>query len=168
MKRVGNLAQCCGQIEVTRGTVRMRLDESGGREPCGMHSQNKSCRWSGCRSVQQCFMAKMRVWCAKCGESSFGWMGGGCAVSTIVCDVRTRWVRDAGQSWQRLAGCTWTRVNAHGCMQWHVGGKALARNAWGWLRGCWGVQCLCRWVLDITRSPGKTCGSGGVGTGYDT
>ena len=49
----------------------------------------------------------------------------------------------------------------------HVGGKALARNAWGWLRGCWGVQWLCRLVLDITRSPGKIHGSGGVGMGYD-
>ena len=93
-------------------------------------------------------------------------MGGGCAASTIVHDVRTWWVCDAGWSWQRLAGCIQMRVNAHGCMQ-HVGGKVLARNAWGWLRGCWGVQWLCRWVLDITRSPGKIRGSGGVGTGYD-
>ena len=92
-------------------------------------------------------------------------MGGGCAVSTIVCDVRTWWVRDVGR---RLAGCTQTRVNVHGCMQRHVGGKALARSAWGWLRGCWGVQWLCRWVLDVTRSPGKIRGSGGVGMGYDT
>ena len=43
----------------------------------------------------------------------------------------------------------------------------LARNAWGWLRGCWGVQWLCRWVLDVTRSLGKIRGSEGVDTGYD-
>ena len=58
-------------------------------------------------------------------------------------------------------------MNACECMQQHVGGKVLARNAWGWLRGCWGVWWLCRWVLDVTTSPGKIHGSGGVGTGYD-
>ena len=130
----------------------------------GTCSQNKSC---GCWSVQQCFMAKIRVWCTECGESSFGQMGGGCASSTVIRDVGTWWVHDAGWSWQRLVGCTRMRVNVHGCVQWHVRRKVLARNAWGWLRGCWGVQWLCRWVWDVTRSPGKLCGSGGVGTGYD-
>ena len=40
----------------------------------------------------------------------------------------------AGRDW---AWCTWTRVNVCRCMQ-HVGEKALAENAWGWLIGCWG------------------------------
>ena len=71
----------------------------------------------------------------------------------------------AGRNW---AWCTWTRMNVRGCMQQHIGGKALAGNAWEWLRGCWGVWWLCRWILYITRSPGKIHGSGGVGTGYDT
>ena len=43
-------------------------------------------------------------------------------------------------------------------------GKVLARNVWGWLRGCWWIQWLCKWVLDVTKSPGKIHGSGGVGT----
>ena len=30
------------------------------------------------------------------------------------------------------------------------------------------VQWLCRWVLDVTMSPGKIRESGGVGRGYDS
>ena len=40
----------------------------------------------------------------ECRESSFGQMGGGCAVSTIVCDIGTWQVHDVGQGWQRLGG----------------------------------------------------------------
>ena len=65
------------------------------------------------------------------------------------------------------AWCTWTRVSMCRCVQQNVGGKALAGNVWGWLIECWGVWWLCRWVLDITRSLGKICGSGGVGMGCD-
>ena len=32
---MGNSAQCCGQIEATWCTVRMRLDESGGENHAG-------------------------------------------------------------------------------------------------------------------------------------
>ena len=92
--------------------------------------------------------------------------GGGCAASTINRDVGTQWVHDAGQSWWGM-GMVHTRVNVCWCMQQHVGGKALAGNVWGCLVGCWGVQWLCRWVLDVTRSLGKIHGSGGVGMGCD-
>ena len=102
LKCTGNLAQCCGQLEMTWSTVQTCLDESGGEEPCGMHSQNKSCRWSRCQSMQQCFTPEMRVWCTKCRESSFGWMEGGYAGSTVIHNVRTWWVHDAGWSWWRL------------------------------------------------------------------
>ena len=64
------------------------------------------------------------------------------------------------QSWRRLGG---VHMDKSVCVQ------MCATTCWGksasWK--CMGVLWLCRWVLDITTSPGKICGSGGVGMGYD-
>ena len=134
---------------------------------CGMHSQNKSCGQSRCQSMQQCFTPEMRVWCAECGESSFGQTLGGCAASTIIHDVGTWWVHDTGWSWWRTG---MVHTDESECMQMHATtcrGESTSWKCVGWLIGCWGVWWLCRWVLDVTMSLGKIHGSGGVGIGYD-